>query len=210
MATGTIGQLSGFIPEIDSVTAYMERVLFFQEANEVKKDKDVTKLLSTIGARKHMVLRNLLVPELLSNKSCKELVDALKRHYELKPLVIVERFKFYRHNQARGETVSSFIAELRRLTIHCEFGVHLDEVLRDCLVCELNSEAAQKRLLTVPDLTFARAVEITMSMEETVKNTRTLQSTGSRDVNKVGQGPREVVAGCYRCGKLDTGLPNVP
>ena len=113
MATGTIGQLSEFNSEIDSLTAYMERVLFFLEANEVKKDKDVTILLSTIGARTHTVLRNLLVPESLRNKSCKELVDALKCHYELKPLVIAEQFKFHHHNQARGETVSSFIAELR-------------------------------------------------------------------------------------------------
>ena len=38
-------------------------------------------------------------------------------------------------------------------------------------------------------------------MEEAAKNARTLQSSGSRDVNKVGQRPREAVAGCYRCGK---------
>ena len=117
-------------------------------------------------------------------------------------LVIAKRLKFYRHNQARGETVSSFVAELRRLTIHCKFGAHLDEALRDRLVCGLNSEAAQKRLLTEPDLTFAKAVEITTSLEEAAKNACTLQSSGSRDVNKVSHGPREAIAGCCRCGKL--------
>ena len=78
----------------------------------------------------------------------------------------------------------------------------MDEALRDRLVCGLSSEATQKRLLTEPDLTFARAVEIVTSMEEAAKNARTLQSSGFTDVNKVGQGPREAVAGCYRFGKL--------
>lgn len=57
--------------------------------------------------------------------------------------------------------------------INCEFGALLDEALRDCIVCGLDSKAAQKRLLTEPDLTFARAVEIVTSMEEAAKNART-------------------------------------
>ena len=87
MATDTIGQASVFNPENDSVTAYVERVLFFLEANEVKKDKYVAVLLSTISVQTHMVLRNFLVPELLRNKSLARLVDALKCHYKPKPLI---------------------------------------------------------------------------------------------------------------------------
>ena len=69
--------------------------------------------------------------------------------------------------------------------INCEFGALLDEALRDCIVCGLDSKAAQKRLLTEPDLMFAKAVEIATSMEEFGKNAHTLQSSESRDVNKV-------------------------
>ena len=113
MATDTIGQASEFNPENDSVTAYVERVLFFLEANEVKKDKYVAVLLSTISVRTHVVLRNFLVPELLRKESFERLVDALKCHYKPKSLVIAERFKFLHLNQAHGETVSSFVAEVR-------------------------------------------------------------------------------------------------
>ena len=70
----------------------------------------------------HTVLRNLLAPELLIKKSYEELVGAMKCHYGPKPLVIAE---FYYYNQAHGETVSSFVAELRRLMIHCEIGANL-------------------------------------------------------------------------------------
>ena len=57
MATGTIGQRPEFNPEIDSVTAYMERVQFFLEANEIKREKYVAVLLSTNGIRTHTLLR---------------------------------------------------------------------------------------------------------------------------------------------------------
>ena len=45
-----------------------------------------------------------------------------------------------------GESVTEFAAELRRLATHCQFGTHLNEALRDRLMCGLSSEAAQKRL----------------------------------------------------------------
>ena len=139
------------------------------------RERNTAVLLSTIGIRTHAILRDILAPEALRDKSFDELVDALKRHFEPRSLLIAERSKFHRCNQAPGESVSSFVAALGRLTLHCEFGVHLDEALRDRLVCGLSSEADQKRLLTEPDLMFAKAVEVVMGMETAAKNARTLQ-----------------------------------
>ena len=79
-------------------------------------------------------------------KTFPELVEAQKRHYEPKPLVIAERFHFYSRAQVSGESVTEFAAELRRLATNCQFGTHLNEALRDRLMCGLSSEAAQKRL----------------------------------------------------------------
>ena len=53
-----------------------------------------------------------------------------------------------------------FTAELQSLTIHCEFGDCLDEILRGCFVCELASEAIQKWFLTEKELMFSRAINI--------------------------------------------------
>ena len=91
----------------------MERVQFFPEANEIKREKYVAVLLSTIGIRTHAILQNILAPEALRDKSFDELVDTLKRHFKPKPLVIAERFKFHRCSRAPGESVSSFVAALR-------------------------------------------------------------------------------------------------
>ena len=63
-------------------------------------------------------------------------------------LVIAECFNFHRRSQQTGESAKYFAAELRRLTIHCNFGNHLDEALGDRFVCGLNTEMIQKQLLT--------------------------------------------------------------
>ena len=132
--------------------------LFF-EANEIAAANRVAVFLSGIGGGTYSLLRNLQVPTLPKDKTLDEIVDVLTKHYEPKTLVIAEGFQFHRRNQAVGESVAEYIAELRRLTRHCEFGAYLDDALRDRFVCGLQSETIQKKLLMETDLTFQRAVE---------------------------------------------------
>ena len=145
------------------------------------------------------------------DKTLDEIVDVLTKHYEPKTLVIAERFQFHRRNQAVGESVAEYVAGLRLLTRHCEFGAYLDDALRDRFVCGLRSETIQKKLLTETDLTFQRAVEIAHTMETAAENARKLQSPSraaelmphSRNIGKVssnGQG-EATKSNCYRCGK---------
>ena len=47
-------------------------------------------------------------------------------------------------NQAPGEPVADYMAELRHLAMHCKFEAYLEEALRDRLVCGLRSEGVQK------------------------------------------------------------------
>ena len=50
--------------------------------------------------------------------------------------------------------VLQYVAELRWLTKHGEFGTYLDDALRDCFVYSLRSKTIQKALLMETDLTF--------------------------------------------------------
>ena len=74
-------------------------------------------------------------------------------------LLIVERFCFYQCNQAAGESVHNFLADLKRLVITCEFEDFLNQALRDHFVCGLRAEGMQKRLLTEPYLNIAQGLE---------------------------------------------------
>lgn len=98
-------------------------------------------------------------------KSFVDIVAALKDYYEPKPLITVERFHFHRRNQASGESIAAYVAELRLLASKCEFGAYLKEALHDRLVCGLLSEVIQRALLSEVDLTLKRVVEIAQGMK---------------------------------------------
>ena len=105
----------------------------------------------------------------------KDLVKKVKEHYTPTPSTIVQRFKFYSCNRQTGESITSYVARLRALTEHCEFGDTLDTMLRDRLVCGVNNEQLQRRLLAEPRLTFAKAMEISRTFETTTEEARMLQ-----------------------------------
>ena len=103
--------------------------------------------LSVIGGKIYSLLCKLLSPALPKYKNFAALTTELKNHFEPKKAVIVERFNFYRRNQQVGESIATYVAELRRLATDCAFNVHFTKALRDKFVCGLRSEATQQHLL---------------------------------------------------------------
>ena len=201
-----LGKLEEFDPTADTVAAYVERAQLFFVVNNIPAEKKVPVLLNAIGKANYQLLRNLLAPIPPAEKSFEDLVTALKGHFEPKPLVISERFAFHRRQQGQHETVLQYVAELRKLTLHCEFGAYLEEALRDRFVCGLKSEAVQKKLHTKSELTFQEAIQTALSSEQAVEKARQLQSQASAaplmNVGKVSinQGGAN---SCYRCGRPD-------
>ena len=57
----------------------------------------------------------------------------------------------------------------------CNFGDHLEETLRDRIMCGLWHKAIQRRLLSEVDLTYAKAMEIASGMESADRDTRKAQ-----------------------------------
>ena len=70
----------------------------------------------------------------------------------------------------------SYVAELRKLATHCNFGGNLNEALRDRLVCGLRNMQIQKRLLSEAKLKYSKAVEIAVAMETAIRDASELQS----------------------------------
>ena len=132
----------------------------------------------------------------------------LQKHLLLRPLLIAKRFRFHKRNQFEGEPVSSYLAELKKLSLYCEFGTNLNDALRDRLVCGLHNELIQKRLLSEPDLSLAKESEIALAA---VKDTLELQGNINKEseVNKISKDSERVPKGkddvksksqCYRYG----------
>ena len=135
------GRIQEYQQENESIEAYLERIDLYFAANSINEEKKVAVFLTVIGGKNYTLLRNLLAPAKLSDLPLQQLKDALQKHFEPKRVVIAERFHFYRRDQAPGESLADFVAELRRLSTHCRFREnHLEEALRDRLVCGLRSE----------------------------------------------------------------------
>ena len=57
------------------------------------------------------------------------------------------------------------MAAIRKLPEHCQFGVFLDQALRDMLVCGLKNAAVQKGQLAHAKLELNKALEIALSIK---------------------------------------------
>ena len=221
----TVGKLGEFVPECESLTAYVERVELYFEAKKIEEERKVPVFLSVLGSKTYSVLRDLLAPSKPKVKKFSELVAALTRHFEPRPIVIAERFRFHKRDQKQGESIAVFLSELRRLAASCSFGTFLEEALRDRLVCGVLSEAMQRKLLTEADLTLSRAFEIAQGIEAAAefckgkKNSceqlacpiEKLEDSEKCMVEKVIKGPPRQSSGngagrykkivCFKCGR---------
>ena len=90
-----------------------------------------------------------------------ELVVVLTDQFSSKQSETVQGFKFYSRLRKPGENISSYVAELCALGEHCNFGETLDVMIRDRLVCGVNDDSIEKRLLTEGDkLSLTKAIII--------------------------------------------------
>ena len=200
------GQLYEFDAENETVTAYLERAELYFDANDVADEKKVPVLLSNIGTKTYGLLRSLVAPKAPKEKTLAEIKTLLKNHFEPTPSVIAERYRFHRREQAPGESIASYVAELRQLTVHCKFEDttdFLEESLRDRFVCGLRSaESTRKRLFQEKTLTFAKAMELAQSHETASKDAQMKATehlpSGNSAVHKVTSPPKKEA--CYRCG----------
>ena len=152
--------------------------------NEVADEKKVPALLSLIGPTTYQILRDLTAPDLPKDKTFDQLCTKLSTHFNPKPLVIAERFRFHKRDQKPDESINDYNVSLRKLSEHCKFGTNLNDTLRDRFVCGLKSETMQKKLLTEVDLTYENAVKIAVSMESASKDVQELHGK-SEHVHKL-------------------------
>ena len=106
-----------------------------------------------------------MIPRSAKEVELTEITRVLKEHYNPAPLEIAESFHFGTRVRKEGESIADFIVALKKLSIHCKFGVYLNRALRDRFVCGLNYEKIQNRLLNTADLTFKLACETARAME---------------------------------------------
>ena len=150
------------------------------------------------------LMKTLVAPAKLDTKTVDELADLVQAHLDPKPSIIVSRYKFNSRNRKAGEPVADYIGHFRQLAKDCDFKVSLNDMLRDRLVCGVNDDRIQLKLLAEKDtLTFENAMDLALAMEAASKNAKDL-CTGitSATVNAVKQGnqSKSSKGKCFSCG----------
>ena len=201
-----VGKIQKYRPETERFSTYVDRMKLYFDANYVVDDKPVAVFLTIIGAKNYALLSDHYAPNKPRDQTLDDLIAVLRSHFEPEPIVIAERFNFYKRYQKSGEFIPDFVADLRRLAANCKFGTHLNDALRDRFVCGGHSESVQKKLLLEKNLTIATAVELAISLQSAEATTRAMHSGKAAadtvdKLHKPGNGSGQPQSPCPRCGR---------
>ena len=166
-------------------------------ANDVTDEKKQTGIfLTIIGNETYRLLRNLLAPESPAGETVKTLSETLIDHLKPQPIIIAERYYFYCRDQLENETITEYLAELRKLTLNCDFKDFLDQALRDRFVCGLQNNSIRRRLLSERKLTLKSAIELPKTMDNADLETQIIATDiKTENINAMNNATRK----CYRC-----------
>ena len=210
------GTMSEFQPGgKESWSTYTERLGHYFVANKVTEaEQKRAILLSVCGPTTFKLIKSLADPSKFPTMTFVELCALVKEYYEPLPSPIVQRYKFNTRNRAPGETVAGYVAALREIAEYCNYGTSLSEMLRDRLVCGVNHDGIQKKLLAEKELDFDKAYSVAVAIEVAERDTKNLKAerthgnpvlyshSKERGKSSIKMSPSknkgEIM--CYRCG----------
>jgi hypothetical protein len=111
-------------------------------------------------------------------KDVRQLMAKFETHCEPQKNIVFERYQFWSRGQHDGESVDTWITELRKMAKRCEF-TEEESMLRDKMVFGVRDVAMKERLLREPKLTLARALELCRAAEASREQVRTMTASGT-------------------------------
>ena len=181
-----LGIVGAFQEGQEDWTCYCERLEQFFQANGINDEgKRRAVFLSICGGPVYQLIRNLVAPGKPSDKSFSELVTLVRTHFCPSPSVTVQRYDFNSRSQRDGESVSQFVAELRRNFQSTATSRILWRICYGTVVCVAFGTSGYRRLLAEAGFTVAKAFGLAQTSELAEKNVQDLQhlegtSGGSR------------------------------
>lgn len=120
VAHGSVGEFDSSKETWPSYTERLEQYFIANDVTDEGKKKAV--FLSNCGATTYQLIRDLVAPGKPTDKSLSDLFALVLNHHSPPPSVTVQRFTFNTRTRKSGETVADYVANLRRLSEHCQFG----------------------------------------------------------------------------------------
>lgn len=121
-------------------------------ADELPDKRKTAILIHCLGTKGQCVLGTLG-----SATTFEATVELLTDHFPGKQRVLIRR---------PGESIQTFVADLRELACACEYGALHDQIIRDQLIEGMSCDKTRERLLMEPDdLTLTDAINIALHVE---------------------------------------------
>lgn len=169
-----IGDIPRFYSACDDWLVFTERLEQFFEINDVADEKKRAILLTSVSDDVYKILRDVCHPVLPKNKTFDELCALLNKQFVKKTSVFRERVTFYNAKQMKDESIASWFARIKKLSVDCKFGERFDEILLDRFISGLRAKVILERLCEEDEdkLTLQSAVEIATTKESAIKEDR--------------------------------------
>lgn len=115
----------------EEVSSYFERFELYCETLDIKAERWPKLILSNIEGEAYMRLKILVIPKEVRHCDYAEIKTAFERHFNPSHLIVMERHNFRNRRQREEENFRDFLADLKKLSLHCGFGNNnrLEELL---------------------------------------------------------------------------------
>lgn len=144
-------QVAGFnLEPFDArVTTWQRQVRRFETAPDIFYCAEKKKMffLPYMGAGTYDMLCDKLSPTTPENETYEDIVALLSNHFNPKPNVILENYRFNLCRQKENEKCAEYLVTLRRLAANCDFGEYLNTALRNQFVFGLKKLAYSKSVV---------------------------------------------------------------
>ena len=216
---GQIGRIDNYNDGVEDIDNYLERLDNFFEANQIPAERQAPSLLSLVGPKVYKLLKSLTAPDQPKDKTFEELCTTLRSHFKPKASLRTRTYRFQSRKQRDGESLQDYLANLKELSIDCEFGTDLERRLCDGFVYGLRNENTKVKLLAKPAITLDQAVELAAALDQASADAKEISNQPAAvhavNVHKRGARPKQSSAKhkpqqqnndgqngqerCYRC-----------
>lgn len=145
------------------------------------------------------------------DKKMEKVLAKYEKYCSPKSNLTYERHQFNIRNQRDGESIDSYVTELRILSKSCEFGDLTDSLIKDRLVCGVKQDTVRSRLLRETDLTLQKAIDTCRAAETSTQQMKAIQgmsAEGNVDIvkkkvlkNKPNKAVEHKPVNSHECGK---------
>lgn len=193
----------------DDWQIYAEILEHYFVANpSIKDERKAAILLTSVSVDVYKIIKNAAFPDTPDKKKYDELCDLCKNQFSPIVSVFAERCRFYDARQCEGENITDWANRVKKLSMQCDFGGSMNDVLRDRFVCGMVKGPILERMCELEQKsTLAQCIEAALKREMTLKEKTVMRACNKLDNAK----PKNVAsarkknndARCFACGKSD-------